>query len=235
MVGSKIFIYPNFAMPLIVKSDHSVINSHGTALIIGSLIALKWSIKDIQRFCFSKLRSICKPMGDSLSDYHHVVIWVSLGFFLLLVFLFSLRGFLRDKKFWSVGANERFVSLFSVLVNEFLIFWIIDGIESYHTSFSLAAGIVLSDDWRSYTSNISPIVKERLLGFRHKLKIKNIQSLFPLFKTISWNSIFRWNNFLISILPPTTSDEGLKQLLLIWCLGSLPYQHKRLRLDRFLP
>ena len=99
MVGSKILIYPNFAVSFVVKSDHSVINSHWAALFIGSFIALKRSVKDIQGFCFSKLRSICKPMGDSLSDHHHVVVWISLGFFFLLVFLLSLGGFLRDKKF----------------------------------------------------------------------------------------------------------------------------------------
>ena len=178
VVGRKIFIYPNFAMPFIVKSDHSVIDSHGATFFVGSFETLKRSVKDIEGFCFSKLRGIWKPVGDPLGYYNHVIIGILLGFFILLVFLFSLGSFLRDKKFWAIGSNERLFSLLPVLVNEFFIFGIVDGIKSDHTSFSLAAGIVLSDNWRAYTSNFGPVMKERLLGFRHELKIKNIQSLF---------------------------------------------------------
>ena len=164
MVWGEIFINPNFAMSFIRVPNHSIIDLHGSTLLVSSLESLKRSIKSVKRFSFSQLGSVGKPVGNSFSYHDHMIIRIS---FNLLVFCLSLFRLFGDEKLRSIGGNKRLCCLTPVLVNELLIFWIIDRIKGNDWSFSFSTSIVLSNYWRSDTSDIAPVPKEWFLNFRH--------------------------------------------------------------------
>lgn len=58
MVVGEVLIHPDLAVPIIVKPDHSVTYSHGSAFEVAVLESLQGAVEHIQGFRVSELRGI---------------------------------------------------------------------------------------------------------------------------------------------------------------------------------